>query len=99
MNSSAMNLMQPEPLDFADGVQLAIEAAGVGTWEIRPRTGEHLLSRRSRQLLGIGDDEVISIQRLLASLHPDDRELWKEAVARILDPERSGEWSLEFRTA
>src|SRR5258708_39935917 len=89
MNSNAaMRLMLAEPqLDFE------------GAWEIRPRTGEHVLSLRSRQLLGIGDDEPISIQRLLAALHPGDRERWKDAVAEVLDPEGSGECSLEFRTA
>src|SRR5258708_18671282 len=89
MNSNAaMRLMLAEPqLDFE------------GAWEIRPRTGEHVLSLRSRQLLGIGDDEPISIQRLLAALHPGDRERWKDAVAEVLDPEGGGECSLEFRTA
>jgi len=89
MNSNAaMRLMPAEPqLDFE------------GTWEIRPRTGEHILSPRSRQLLGIGEDEPISIQRLLAALHPGDRERWKAAVAEVLDPEGSGECSIEFRTA
>jgi PAS domain-containing protein len=87
-SNAAMRQMFAEP-------QLDLE----GTWEIRPRTGEHVLSPRSRQLLGIRDDEPISIQRLLAALHPGDRERWKEAVAEVLDPESSGECSIEFRTA
>ena len=89
MNSNAaMRLMSAESqLDFE------------GTWEIRPRTGEHVLSRRSRQLLGIGDDEPVAIHRLLAALHPGDRERWKDAVAEVLDPEGSGQCSIEFRTA
>lgn len=100
MSSNAtIRLLLPEPDEIADGAQLALEAAGVGTWEIRPRTGEHVLSLRTRQLLGIGDDEAISIQRLLAALHPGDRERWKDAVGEVLDPEGSGECSLEFRTA
>jgi hypothetical protein len=94
-----MRLVLPEPREAADGAPLATEAAGVGTWEISPRTGEHVLSLRSRQLLGIGDDEPISIQRLLAALHLGDRERWKDAVAEVLDPEGSGECSIEFRTA
>lgn len=89
MNSNAaMKQMPAEP-------QLDYE----GTWEIRPLTGEHVLSPRSRQLLGIDEDEPISIQRLLAALHPGDRERWKAAVAEVLDPEGRGECSIEFRTA
>ncbi len=90
MNSNAAVRLRPQ-----EEPQLDLE----GTWEIRPRTGEHVLSPLSRQLLGIGDDEPISIQRLLAALHPGDRERWKDAVAEVLDPEGSGECSIEFRTA
>jgi ribosomal protein S14 len=89
MNSNAaMRLRLPEP-------HLDVE----GTWEIRPRSGEHVLSPRSRELLGIGDGEPVTIQRLLAALHPGDRERWKDAVAEVLDLEGSGACSIEFRTA
>jgi hypothetical protein len=48
MNSNAaMKLMLAEP-------QLDLE----GTWELRSRTGAHVLSPRSRLLLVIGDDET-----------------------------------------
>ena len=87
-SNAAMRLMHVES-------QLDFEA----TWEIRPRTGEHVLSPRSRELLGIGDDEPVSIHRLLAALHPGDRGRWKDAVAEVLDPEGSGECSIEFRTS
>jgi PAS domain S-box-containing protein len=51
------------------------------------------------KLLGIEGDEAISIKRLLAALHPGDRERWKEAVAQVLDAEGSAECHLEFRAA
>src|SRR5437868_15115065 len=86
--NAAMRLMFEQP-------QLGSE----GTWVIRLRTGEHVLSPRSRELLGIGEDERISIQRLLAALHPADRERWKDAVAEVLDAEGGGESSIEFRTS
>jgi sigma-B regulation protein RsbU (phosphoserine phosphatase) len=97
--NDAADLVASEPRRGNDGVQLALEAAGAGTWEIRPVTGEHLLSPRSRELLGIEGDQAISIQRLLDALHPDDRGRWKEAFAQVLDAEGSGECYLEFRTA
>lgn len=94
-SSAAAKLPASEPRQ----ARPALEGAGVGTWEIHPRSGQHVLSRRSRQLLGIAEGEAISIQRLLAALHPGDRERWKEAVAEVLDAESSGECYLEFRTA
>ncbi len=97
--NAALELVAPESREGDEGARLALEAAGAGTWEIRPVTGEHVLSARSRELLGIESDEAISIQRLLAALHPGDRERWKEAVAQVLDAERGAECHLEFRTA
>jgi PAS domain S-box-containing protein len=97
--NAANDLVAPEPRDGEEDLRLALEASGVGTWEIRPATGEHVLSARSRELLGIAGEEAISSQRLLAALHPDDRERWKDAIAQVLDAERSGECHLVFRTA
>jgi signal transduction histidine kinase len=97
--NDAADLVASEPRRGNDGVQLALEAAGAGTWEIRPHTGEHLLSPRSRELLGIEGDQEISIQRLLAALHPADRGRWKQVFTEVLDAEGSGECYLEFRTA
>jgi PAS domain S-box-containing protein len=98
LSNVALKLVAPEPR-IGDGGALALEAAGAGAWEIRPITGEHLLSARSRELLGIESDEAISIERLLAALHPGDRERWKEAAAQVLEAKRSGEYHFEFRTA
>jgi signal transduction histidine kinase len=96
---AALELVAPEPREGDELARLALKAAGAGTWEIRPVNGEHFLSARSRELLGIEGDGAISIRRLLAALHPGDRERWKDAVAQVLDAERAAECHLEFRTA
>jgi signal transduction histidine kinase len=85
--------------DRSEGAWLAHQAAGGGTWQIDPSTGQHFLSSRSRELLGIEGDGPISVHRLLAALHPGDRERWREAVAQVLDLEGSGECHLEVRTS
>jgi sigma-B regulation protein RsbU (phosphoserine phosphatase) len=56
------------------------------------------LSARSRELLDIDRGATVSIQRLLAALHPGDREAWKNAIAQVLDAEQGGECRFEFRT-
>lgn len=97
-NAVAM-LVALQPREGDQSARFALQAAGVGTWEIRLATGEHVLSARSRELLGIENDEAISFQRLLAALDPRDRERWEKAVASGLDPERGDGFYLEFRTA
>src|ERR1700682_6453946 len=79
--------------------QFAFEASGAGTWELRPVSGEHLLSARRRELLGMESDEAIAIQRLLAPMRPDDSDRCKESIAQVLDADRGRKCHLEFRTA
>ena len=98
-SNAGAKLSIPEPREGTEGTLLALQSTAAGTWEIRPLTSEHRLSLQSRELLGIGRYEPVSIRRLLAALHPDDREIWKDAVARALDPERRGHCFAEFRTA
>lgn len=95
----AEELRAPELRKANDAAQLALDAAGAGTWELRPNTGEHLLSPRSRELLGIEGEQPVSIQRLLGAVHPSDHARWKETFARVLDAEGDSECYLEFRTA
>jgi signal transduction histidine kinase len=91
--------MAPEPHAGDENARLALEAAGEGSWEIHPATGEHSFSARSKELLGLEDDQPISARRLLAAVHPQDRDRWKVALAQVLDAEGTGECYLEFRTA
>jgi hypothetical protein len=82
-----------------DDPQRVPATAGEATWGIRPRTGEHFLSARSRELLGIEAHEPVSIQRLVAAVYPEDRERWKSAMEGLLDPEGTGELRVDFRAA
>ena len=87
----------PESRD--SDVRARVERAGKGTWEIRPQTGEHLLSARSRELLGVDVEGAISVQRFVAALHPSDRERWKHVLAQLLHAEGCDEFHFTFRTA
>jgi PAS domain-containing protein len=65
---------------------LALEAAGLGAWEIVPVTGESRWSPRARVLLGFKADEEITYGQFLRSLRPADRLRCIEAFLRVIQP-------------
>jgi len=62
-------------------MRLAMEAAEYGGWEWDRRSGEIILSDKTRELLGVGRDEPISFEQFQLHIHPDDRERRERAIA------------------
>ncbi|HYF55000.1 MAG TPA: PAS domain-containing protein, partial [Salinarimonas sp.] len=54
-------------------LRLALEATGLGIWDIDPRTGERNWSTGLRDILGYGEDVVPARAAFLERLHPEDR--------------------------
>ncbi|WP_374251412.1 EAL domain-containing protein [Xanthobacter sp.] len=53
---------------------LAVKGSDQGVWDLNIRTGSLYLSQRAREMLGVGADEAVDIQRPWHELlHPDDR--------------------------
>ena len=63
-------------------LSLAADAAEAGLWVLDYRTGVFWATQRARAIFGYSPDEVLTLSRLDASLHPDDRDLVRDAVAR-----------------
>ncbi len=78
-----------------DALELALEAAGLGTWEHDLATGTDAMDPRARALFGLSADEPVTRSRLLEAIHPDDRERtrerWKRAVTDLV------RYSAEYR--
>ena len=78
--------------------ELAIDAAGLGTYvwyvqEDRPETDVRLL-----ELLGVeGAGEVSLANALVNVIHPDDRERYAAEATRALDPDGDGKLAIEAR--
>ncbi|MCC3158419.1 PAS domain-containing protein [Hymenobacter sp. 15J16-1T3B] len=81
-----------------DRLQAAVEAAGVGTWDFNPISGELQWSARCKELFGLPPTEPVDYARFLAGLHPDDRAHTDAVVQQALDPRGSGEYDIEYRT-
>lgn len=79
-------------------LQLATEAADIGTFDFFPSTGELQFSDRSRELFGIPPDMNVTYETYLAGVHPDDRHIVHETVARVRQPGGSGRFEIEYRT-
>jgi PAS domain S-box-containing protein len=79
-------------------LQLATEAADIGTFDFFPTTGELQFSERSRQMFGITPDVEVTYETYLAAIHPDDRHIVPETVARVREPDSTGRFDIEYRT-
>jgi len=67
-----------------DALELALDAAGLGTWEHDLATGESSADARALALFGMRDDESLTRERWLEAIHPEDRgaalERWERAL-------------------
>lgn len=74
---------------------LATSAAELGVWEWDVTRDEIWATDASRALGGLGESERVDFNRLVQSVHPDDREPTRQAVYRALDAGR--EFEVECR--
>jgi PAS domain S-box-containing protein len=76
-------------------LNMAVEAAGAGLWSFDERADTVWASPRAREMFGYTPDEVISLRRFEASVHPDDRPLVMDALEQS---QRTGEpLDVEYR--
>ena len=64
-------------------VSLAADSAEAGLWTLDYRTGVFWATERARAIFGFSPDEVITVERLEASFHPDDRDRVRRVIERI----------------
>ncbi|HSP45208.1 MAG TPA: ATP-binding protein, partial [Chthoniobacterales bacterium] len=81
-----------------DRLRLATEAADIGTFDFYPTTGLLQFSDRSRELFGIPPEMKMTYETYLAGIHPDDRDIVEETVARVRQPGATGRFDIEYRT-
>ncbi|PYJ86057.1 MAG: hypothetical protein DME70_08690, partial [Verrucomicrobia bacterium] len=79
-------------------LQLATEAADIGTFDFFPSTGELQFSDRSREMFGIPPKMKVTYETYLAGVHPDDRHIVHETVERVRQPGSTGRFDIEYRT-
>ncbi|MCX6212858.1 PAS domain S-box protein [Spirosoma sp.] len=85
------------PLNESLDIDLALQAAGLGVWEMNPITKQVRWDERCRQLFGIHSHPVV-FQDTLAFIHPEDVDRVNLAVQWALNPASDGNYQLTYRT-
>ena len=83
--------------DTQERMRLATTAADLGVWEWDIARDEIWVNLEGRAQLGVGASERLNYERVLHSLHPDDRERIQWAARQSLNG--GAEFEVEYRVA
>ena len=78
-------------------LQLAVESANIGIYELNVKNGELLWDDRVRAQWGLPPGAPVDYNTFLKGVHPDDREATQAVIDRALDPNGDGRCRVEFR--
>ncbi|ELP30649.1 sensory transduction histidine kinase [Rhodopirellula baltica SWK14] len=77
-------------------VQLALDAAEMGAWNIDPETNTLQTDERYRRIHGVEQEEM-TFEDSLKRIHPDDRARVRQAVRASMSPLDPSPYSVEYR--
>lgn len=76
-------------------LSLAADAAGAGLWELNLATHSFWLTKKTRELFDFNPEEVVSFDRFLSLVHPDDQDLIRRTLQTVV--ESKSEFGIEYR--
>ncbi|HEY0109388.1 MAG TPA: PAS domain S-box protein, partial [Fibrella sp.] len=76
----------------------ALQAAGLGVWEVDPTTNLVLWDDQCRKLFGLAKDNQLPYEQAIQSIHADDVDRVNQAVKRAMSPESGGLYDETYRT-
>jgi len=79
-------------------IRLALDSAGLGTFDFNPITGALRWDARSRALFGLSRDAPVRFSVFMQAVHEEDRGRVEVANRTALDPKRDGSYDVEYRT-
>jgi len=82
-----------------DRLQLAVDAAGLGTWDYNPLTGELIADSRYKEMFGLQPLVNIDYPHFIDLIHQEDSEYIDDVLQKALKGVNKGEFEMEFRTA
>jgi PAS domain S-box-containing protein len=98
VNTLMARLQQTTDLlrESKDRLQLALNAAELGSWHYDPRRSLALWDMRTQEIVDIPRDEA-PIEELIERVHPDDRDRFLAARNAALDPADPKPFAIEYR--
>lgn len=79
-----------------DRLRMAKAATGLGVFD-DTRGGDHLVDERMREIWGFGPDEAITLDQVMAGVHPTDRASSRARIQQASDPRGDGRYHAEYR--
>ncbi|MBD2702878.1 PAS domain S-box protein [Spirosoma sp. BT702] len=89
---------QYKEADNNDHLEVALQASGIGIWDLNPIDQTVYWDERCRELYGFAKNDVVPYDQVLRYMHPDDRPRVHEAVQWALNPQSGGQYESWFRT-
>ena len=78
-------------------LELALESAGVGTWEFDLLHNNFRWCRRTKALFGFTGDDIVTLEKVLERIHIDDRQVVTQAFKNANTTRDEGPFSIELR--
>lgn len=79
-------------------VDFALEATGLGVWELDNTVGAISWDDRCSQLFGLASDNYLTYEKAIRHIHPEDVERVNQAVLLATNPESDGYFDQTYRT-
>ncbi|MBK5011424.1 response regulator [Pseudomonas sp. S60] len=83
--------------DVEARARIAINAAGMGTWDLRPQEGLLVWDDRAKTLFGLPPATEMSLEVFYAGIYSEDVPAVRDAVEQAMLPENGGHYRMEFR--
>jgi PAS domain-containing protein len=81
--------------DSEERLSLSADSAGAGLWSLDLASGRYWLTKKARELCDFAADEVVTFDRVMSVIHPDDREQIRQTVQTVVESGKEG--SAEYR--
>ncbi|CCH01089.1 Phytochrome-like protein cph1 [Fibrella aestuarina BUZ 2] len=91
-SDSSKHLTERLDIDFA------LEAAGLGVWEIDPATNQVIWDARCQALVGLERDDYLPFEEAIQYIHPADSERVLMAIQWAMMVESGGRFDQTYRT-
>lgn len=89
---------QQELSDTQERLNLALQAAEIGTWDLDPLSHTVHWDVRCRELFGFEGDAHIAYHQVLDCIYPDDKQKVMDAVAAAINPLKTDTYDIRYRT-